>query len=290
MELPFSIERMGIYGAGLLGGSIGLAVKKQCPSVHITGIGRTQSHLRSALERNAIDDYCCTPSELNPDGFDLLILCTPVRMIPLNLKETVHAVKPGGLITDVGSTKLKIVSSCEEITGSKRRFIGSHPMAGSHQSGIEAASADLFAGKVCILTPTENTNDDALQNITAFWQWLGMDTIFMPPQQHDKLTARASHLPHLIASALCKIAETQGDDLIHILGDGFKDTTRIAGGDPNMWLHICLENPSELVQSLKEMQQVTADLLTWIETQDQDKLFMFLQQTQKWKRNSESKV
>lgn len=287
MNLPFPFQHIGIYGVGLLGGSLGLAIKQQCSNIKVTGIGRSEAKLQTAVDLHAIDEGCCDPSTLEHDSFDLLILCTPVKLIPQNMRESLHAVKTGGIISDVGSTKANLVSACEEIAGSKCHFIGSHPMAGSHQSGVEAAAADLFNGKTCILTPNEKSNQSALGHLTEFWQWLGMTTYTIPPQLHDQLTARSSHLPHLMSSILCRVAEGQGDDLVKILGDGFRDTTRTAAGDPTMWLNICLENREELVQSLQETQQVITDLMLWIEHEKQDKLLTFLQQTQQWKLHSD---
>lgn len=292
MNLPFPFRHIGIYGVGLLGGSLGLAIKQKCkdienPDITITGIGRSEAKLQTAVDLHSIDEYYCDPSKLENGSLDLLILCTPVGLIPQNMRESLHAVKPGGVITDVGSTKSTLVSACENIAGSQCHFIGSHPMAGSHHSGVEAAIAELFDGKVCILTPTEQPDQSVLGQLTAFWQWLGMTTYTMSPQLHDQLTARSSHLPHLMSSILCKVAEGQGDDLVKILGEGFRDTTRTAAGDPTMWLNICLENREELVQSLHEMQQVIADLMLWMEQEDQDKLLTFFQQTQQWKLRSE---
>lgn len=287
MNLPFPFQTIGIYGVGLLGGSLGLAIKQQCPDISITGIGRTEAKLQKAVDLHAIDDYCCDPSTLKQESLDLLILCTPVRLIPQNLSDVLHAVKPNGIISDVGSTKTNLVKACVDLVGSHCHFIGSHPMAGSHHSGVEAACANLFDEKVCIITPNEDTDQAALESLTQFWRWLGMTTYAMSPQLHDQLTARSSHLPHMMAAVLCRVAEGQGDDLVKILGDGFRDTTRVAAGDPTLWLNICLENRDELVQSLREAQQVILDLMQWIETEEQDKLQLFLQQTQAWKQRSE---
>ncbi len=287
MNLPFPIKHIGIYGVGLLGGSLGKAVKHLYPSCKITGIGRSKEKLDKAVELHAIDERCCNPPFLPQDQLDLLVLCTPVNLIATHLRETIHAVKPNGFITDVGSTKSLLVQACENATPHNKYFIGSHPMAGSHESGIEAARHDLFTGKVCIVTPTKNSHEDAARQIISFWQGLGMRPLSLPPNVHDQLTARSSHLPHLMAAALCKVAEQQDGELVNIIGDGFRDTTRIAAGDPNIWLNICLENRLELVQSLEEMKQVVGNLQTWIQNEDHDSLETFLRQTQAWKLQSE---
>jgi len=268
---------------GLLGGSLGLALKTVSPTVEIVGIGRSEQRLQLAQDRNAIDAWTCQPDSINPP-LDALVVCTPVRLAAQTIRTTLPSLKPDALITDVGSTKATLVHACEDQTNGRARFVGSHPMAGSHESGILAAKADLFEDKICIVTETESSDPDAVEAISKLWRSIGMRVVRMTPEEHDRLTAFSSHLPHLTASALCQTARAIGETIEPVLGTGFHDTTRIAAGDPTMWLDICFENRERILDSIDSMTSVLGGLRRSLETKDEGAVLEFLRSAYEWKK------
>lgn len=281
-NFTYPFERIGIYGVGLLGGSLGMAIKRRWPKAHVTGIGRSVHRLAEAVRRNAIDAFTCDPNTISR-SLDFLVICTPVRVVHEHFEHTLPAMRDGALITDVGSAKADIVRRCEAIAGARCRFVGSHPMAGSHQTGIEAARADLFEERVCVLTPTARTDSFACDQVASFWEDIGMRVVSMPPEQHDRLTARSSHLPHLAASALCQVARRQGDAIRPVIGKGFDDSTRIAAGDSGLWVDICVDNRAEILQALREYRDEVDLLINALENNNEDALYVFLEAAQTWK-------
>ncbi|MEW6237046.1 MAG: prephenate dehydrogenase/arogenate dehydrogenase family protein [Candidatus Omnitrophota bacterium] len=277
-------HRIGIYGIGLLGGSLGMALKALHPDAAIIGIGRSPERLEEAKRLGAVDSYTCEPGKIDPP-LDLLVICTPVRMVPGHLEQTLASMNPGAVATDVGSTKADVVRRCEEIAGNRIRFIGSHPIAGSHKTGVGAAQKDLFENKVCVVTETERTDPAALEAVCELWRSIGMRVTRLTPEIHDFLLARSSHLPHLAASALCHVIQKAGPEIEPVLGTGFRDATRIAAGDPGMWLDICMENQKEILDSLASLRDVLDDIRRWLETGDEKAIYAFLQQAQDWKHS-----
>jgi prephenate dehydrogenase len=194
-------SRLSILGVGLLGGSIGLAVKSVASDCKVIGYGHRRTTLDTALSTGAIDEGYDDIASAVRDA-DLVILCTPVGLFDSLLAELAPHLKPGALITDVGSTKRSIVRSAERLMPAHAHFIGSHPMAGSEKRGVEFARTDLFRQAICITTPTPRTSADALERIEGFWRELGMRLIRLSPQEHDRLLAEVSHLPHALAAAM----------------------------------------------------------------------------------------
>ena len=201
------LHRITIWGVGLIGGSIGLALKKNGFQGQRVGLGRNIGRLENALARDAVD---VVTTEVK-DGIresDLVVLCTPVELIPVLVQRIAESVAPQHriVLTDAGSTKSVLVQSVEECLqahGSDTlSFIGGHPMAGSHETGVEAACATLFENAKCILTPTDNSDPDALQLVKSLWEFVGAVPSLLSPETHDQLIGAASHLPHLIASIL----------------------------------------------------------------------------------------
>ena len=242
-------KRLSVLGVGLLGGSIGLAVKSLISSCRVVGYGHRTSTLRAALERGALDDAYDHAAEA-VRGADLVILCTPVGLLGPLLEEIAPALEPGAIVTDVGSTKRSIVARAARVLPAGRganaaRFVGSHPMAGSEKRGVQYASADLFKDAVCITTPDGETDGAALENVESFWRLLGMRVRRLSPDDHDRLIADVSHLPHALAAALVSM---QADEGIDLCGRGFLDSTRIAAGDGVLWRDILLDNRDNLLR------------------------------------------
>lgn len=241
------IKRIAIIGVGLLGGSIGLALRAAGFTGTRVGIGRRAVSLAKALECEAIDETSLDPAE-GVAGAGLVILCTPLSRYEPLLQTIAPALEADTYVTDVGSTKAAVVRQAEKLLPSHVRFVGSHPMAGSEKTGVEYARADLFEDALCLVTPTAHTAPETIEAITIFWQKLGGRTQLVNPGRHDQLLARVSHLPHALAAALVCLA--QADDAIEVAGPGFADTTRIASGDPAMWTDILRSNRNELVRSV----------------------------------------
>jgi prephenate dehydrogenase len=258
--VPF--ERIAILGVGLLGGSLGLAIKARGLAKHVVGYGHRATTLQTAQRIGAIDS-ASDDAPTAVAGCDLVVLCTPVGLFESLLKQIAPTLSTETLITDVGSTKRSIVASAERLLPDPEKFVGSHPMAGSEKRGVEFARADLFTNALCITTPTANTNPDALFNIEAFWRELGMRTTRLSPDEHDRLLALVSHLPHAVAAALVAV---QNDQSLNLAGKGFLDSTRIAGGDPGLWRDIFLDNRDYLNAAIDLLKVRLTDLQRMLQT------------------------
>jgi len=243
-------RQMTILGVGLLGGSLGLAARSAFPQCKIIGYGHRRQTLEKAIEIGAIDAPETDPAA-SVEGSDLVILCTPVGIFESLLKQIGPSLSAGALVTDVGSTKRSVANLAESILPKNVDFIASHPIAGSEKRGVEFSRADLFANQLCILTPTAKTNPKVLDKMEGFWRSLAMRIVRINPEDHDRLLADVSHLPHLLAAALVAMQEDAGLDLC---GKGFLDTTRIAGGDGGLWRDIFLDNADNLKAGLRRLQ------------------------------------
>jgi prephenate dehydrogenase len=267
-----NLHRLSILGVGLLGGSLGLAVKKAFSDCRVMGYGHRPDSLDRALAMGAIDESSADPVRA-VEGADLVVLCTPVQTIGPLLRQVAPALKPGAIVTDVGSTKRSIVRAAREGLGKNVRFVGSHPMAGSEKRGVEFARPDLFAGAVCILTPHPNDDPDTVGDVERFWQAVGMKTTRLSPDEHDHLLACVSHLPHALAAALVSM---QPDDALGLAGNGFRDVTRIAAGDPGLWRDILVDNADEVRRSLRSFRAGLDELDAALEAADAAAVEAFL--------------
>src|SRR5579859_5376267 len=219
------VRRLSILGMGLLGGSLGLAVKSRLTGCFVAGYAHRNGTLDAALDMGAMDQGFGDPAEAVRSA-DLVVLCTPVLMISPLLRQIATSLSDGAVVTDVGSTKRSIVRDGEEIlAGTGRHFVGSHPMAGSEKRGVQYAKADLYEGAVCITTPTGRTDPAALEKVEAFWESLGMRLTRIEPDRHDQLLSDVSHLPHAVAGALVAM---QDERALEVCGKGFLDLTRIS--------------------------------------------------------------
>lgn len=249
-------KKVTIIGAGLIGGSIGMAIRKKGLADEVWGLTRHLNSLKAAKEKGVVDRITLDLEEA-VTGADLIIIAVPVLSIPKIAREIIRFVKMGAIITDVGSAKGKIVSEVERIVKDKAFFVGAHPMAGSEKKGVGLARADLFTGAPLIITKTKNTKRTALKKILELWRFLDAKVIIMKPVQHDRAIAAISHLPHLVATALVNITERNE---LGVAGAGFKDTTRIAAGDPIMWRDICLANKKEIIDSIERFEKELSEL------------------------------
>ena len=237
-------RKMTVVGVGLLGASLAKACKERGLVEEIVGHGRNRENLEKAKSLKIIDHYCADLSEAVNDA-DLIVLCTPVSTIVPLIKNMISEIRPGTLITDVGSVKDPVGSEADKLIPDGN-FVGSHPIAGGENSGLEASTADLYQDAKCIVTPTEATNKTALEKINALWQAVGMNVIRLSAEEHDFIFGAVSHLPHIVAYALMNTLgalRTKDDrEVTAFSGAGLKDITRIASSDPVMWRDICLSN------------------------------------------------
>ncbi len=278
MNKPF-YEQIAIIGAGMMGTSLGLAIKKKGLCGKIIGIDRNFDNLKTARALSAIDSY----TDCLKDGITeavLVIFATPVLATFEIAKRIVYAVRKDAIITDIGSTKGEIVNKMTELFRGHSNYIGSHPVTGTEKSGAINAVDGLYENKKCIITPTDRTEQFAVEAITRFWESLGSDVIVMDPYEHDRVMAMVSHLPHIIAYALIGcIMEHQntGDAIIKYAGGGLKDYTRIAGSDPVMWKDIFVTNSKEILNSIDRFSRTIESLSRMIREKDTKGIREFLE-------------
>lgn len=265
------LTRVIIVGVGLLGSSLGLALKQRSLAQTVCGVDPLQQHLDLAQERGAIDfgrtelssipplipplSQPCQPlNGLAQEPDELVVVCTPVRLIAPTIlalaQEKGHRPR---FITDVGSTKLSILRAIKDLLPPHLHYLGSHPITGSEQSGPSAARADLFAGTLTVLTPRENQPMGDTAFLERFWNALGSTVLQTPPDVHDQVLARTSHFPHLLATLLVQMLKP-GDSLM--VGPGFRSTSRLASGNVQLWRDIFMDNRDEVLQSVQQFRSL----------------------------------
>lgn len=260
-------RKITIVGVGLLGGSLGLAIKKRLLAGEVAGFVRRAASVAECKKARAVDSCARDLAEAVADA-DLIILCTPLAQMQSLLKEMLPSIKRGAIVTDVGSVKATVVKELEGLVAKAGgHFIGSHPMAGAEKTGVAAARANLFENAMCVVTPTKKSNSTALRRTEQFWKTLGARVTRLTPEMHDELVARSSHLPHVTAATLANLVLNPANPKAQPLlcANGFRDTTRIASGSPEMWRDIALANRKNLgkaiakfIAELKKVQTVLA--------------------------------
>jgi len=274
------LEKVTIIGLGLLGGSVGLAIDRVFPHIKRVGFSHRQVTRSKALEAEVVDLVCDNAAEAVRDA-DLVILASPIGTFNDLMGQMADHLRDTAVVTDVGSTKVLPVRWGQKKLKGKAEFLGSHPMAGSEQRGVEFSRADLFDGSHCILTPTEDTKKSTVKLLSDFWEALGMRVCQMSPSEHDKVLARISHLPHVLAAALINCSDL---DQMMLCGKGFLDTTRIASGPAGVWRDILLANASNgaaaVGRLIRELQKVQKTL----KEKDEKRIVQMLTKAQQ-KRN-----
>ncbi|MFN8543347.1 MAG: prephenate dehydrogenase/arogenate dehydrogenase family protein [Candidatus Binatia bacterium] len=252
--MPQRFERITIAGVGLIGGSFALAVRAAGLAGEIVGYGRTIASLEAARALGLIDRIAADPAEA-VRGAELIVLAAPVgALVELAERFRPHA-RPGALLTDIGSVKGSVVTALEAAWKGIGPVVGSHPIAGSEAWGPAAARADLFRGRLCVLTPTAATDPTALARLRDLWEAVGARVEEMAPAVHDAILARVSHLPHLVAFALvaaAAAARADGHRVLAYAGSGFRDTTRVAASRAEVWRDIALANGPALLDAVAE--------------------------------------
>lgn len=282
------LNKVVIYGVGLIGGSFALALKKARAAGHIVGIGRTQSSLVTAKELGIIDEIGTSVQQAMRQA-DLVLVAAPVAQTGWILSEMAPYLEPDTVVTDAGSTKSGVVAVARAALGGKSsQFVPGHPIAGAEKNGPEAATEELYAGKKVVLTPLSDNPDDAVARVAAAWEAAGATIHTLSPEEHDRVFASVSHLPHLLAYALVDdIARKEhADTLFAYAASGFRDFTRIAASSPEMWRDIAMANKDALLSELDAYTAQLATLRQALSEGDADSLYkMFAnaqQARQKW--------
>ncbi|MCE5314144.1 MAG: prephenate dehydrogenase [Armatimonadota bacterium] len=279
-EDNFIFDTIAIVGVGLIGGSLGMAVKKRRLARRVVGIGRTEQKLMRAKILGAIDHYSMD-IEKGAEDADLVVVCTPVSLIAPTLQRMAASFKAGAIVTDVGSTKSEVVRQAESVLPEGVHFVGGHPMAGSEQAGVEAAFADLFLGATYVFTPGGNTDFNALGRLTELADAIGSNVEIMTPDDHDRATAIISHLPHVMSAALLGIAEQaqhESGKVFALAAGSFRDLTRISDSSPELWRDIVFTNKSALLQAIGMLQGSMADFKLALIENDEEAVMRFFEQ------------
>ena len=255
--------RLTIVGTGLIGASVGMAARS-LPDTHVIGFDASAAHVDLALERGAIDEGAASLEEAVRGG-EVVLIATPVDRIADVCEEIAPYVGVHTVVTDVGSAKAEVVARADGLLGG--RFVGGHPMAGSERHGPQAGDGTLFEGASWILTPTSQTSSHSYRTVAELAGGLGAIPVALDPQVHDALLARLSHLPQLAASALVEVAAGSGDGeaLLGLAASGFRDVTRIAASDPDMWVAILRANRQAVIESLTGLEGVLSQLRSDLE-------------------------
>lgn len=247
-------DQVAIFGVGLIGGSLGMALKKHGLANQVIGFDVDQENIELAIELQAIDQGYINIQESLLSKVDLVVLAAPITVNVEILKTIKPYLKPGVVITDVGSTKAEFVAECEALLGSDYFFVGGHPMAGAEIAGVKGADPYLFENAIYILTPTKLANKKATAQLQDLFQQVGARVMLIDPDEHDFVVAAISHLPHLVASTLVNaVAEIERQHPLSLVlaAGGFRDTTRIASGDPELWKDICFSNKEKLLKVIE---------------------------------------
>jgi len=271
-------DKVAIIGVGLLGGSIGLALKANGICRNVVGLGRSRASIEAAFEKGAIDEAVDDLSEATT-GADLIVVCTPAGSVAGIIAELESIFEEDCIITDVGSTKLAIVDAVEQLPRIGPRFVGRHPLEKKKKKGVQYASANLFDGATVLLTRTSSTDPVVAEVVGEMWESVGGRVVELGAKVHDRIMARTSHLPHIVASLLVAglraLSEEQGD----LVGKGFLDTTRIASSDPEMWADICMTNPEEIREALVMLRNDLETFEMYLTEGEYERILDFLRST-----------
>jgi len=283
-----TFEKVCIVGLGLIGGSIGLAIKRSNISNQITGYARSNSTLERAIELGLVDSVKNNLQDA-VNNSDLVILATPLSTFRELVEEMSPFLKKGCIITDTGSAKLTVIEDLKDILPNGVEFVPGHPIAGTEESGPDAGFAELFDNRWCILTPTEDNSINAVDLVKGFWESIGSKVEIMDPMHHDKVLAITSHIPHLIAFNIVgtanNLANVTEKEVVKYSAGGFRDFTRIAASDPKMWSDIFTYNSDAVLEMLDLFSNDLAKLKAAVIKKDSDLLFSNFEKTREVRKN-----
>jgi prephenate dehydrogenase len=270
--------RIGILGTGLIGGSLGLALRGEGAAGKVIGYDADAAMLAQALERGAIEEAAGGVAELAA-ACDLVFVAVPVRAIPAALARAAPALRPGTTLSDVGSVKERVVEAARDILPPGCHFIGGHPLAGSEQRVVGFADPQLFRDAYYVLTPSGECDAEAYSRLHALLTSLGARVIAMEPRQHDRAVSVISHLPHVMAMSLMNVALERAEEfpLLRLAAGGFRDMTRIAASDAGLWLDILMENREAVKESLGECVTAMLRIATMLDVGEEEELVRWMQ-------------
>jgi len=267
------INKLTIFGVGLIGGSLALALKKAGYCNEIVGCSRSEEHLQRAVDLGVIDSYSLDPEQA-VQGADMILLAVPMRAFPAILNTIASHIEEDAIITDAGSAKGSVITATKAAFNGvlPPNFVAGHPIAGREKSSVEAAIEDLYIDHKVILTPTEETSNETVSKVREMWQVAGAKVETLPVKQHDDVLAATSHLPHILAYSLVNTLSKSeyGDAVFDYAAGGFKSFSRIASSDPIMWRDICLENKTAILSALDKFQLDLAELSDAIRDDDSE--------------------
>jgi prephenate dehydrogenase len=277
MSNQILVPKLAIIGVGLIGGSLSLALKAAGVVGEVVGIGRGLANLEKALELGVVDSYTQDPVAGVADA-DLVFLATPVLTLTEMAARVLPHMKPGSVLTDGGSVKGSVARAIEPLVPPGIHFVPGHPIAGTENSGAEAAFATLYRGRRCILTPTFRTDPGALQLVRRVWETAGSEVVEMDVEKHDRILGAISHLPHMVAYSLVNAVRSYDryeENILEYSAGGFRDFTRIASSDPTMWRDIALTNREALLEMIERFEASLAELKEDIRGEKGDRLYDF---------------
>jgi prephenate dehydrogenase len=272
-------RKVTVVGVGLLGGSVGLALKQRRLADQVVGFVRRRTGIRRCLKVDAVDVATCDIKRAVA-GAEIVVICTPVAQMRAVTLQMLPFLSPGVVVTDVGSVKGSVVRDLHPLlTKAGASFVGSHPMAGSEKSGVEAATPDLFSGALCVVTPSPISKSKATKMVKQFWEQLGARVLRLAPDVHDRFVAVSSHLPQMLASALAGFVldPTRPKAQRALCASGFRDTTRLASSSPEMWRDIAMANRRNLVPMLGEFTKELLKLRRALAKNEPEAVFNFFQ-------------
>ena len=264
------IKKLVIFGVGLIGGSLALALRQANYCQTIVGCSRNAEHLQTAVDLGVIDSFTTDPQAAVQEA-DMVLLAVPMGAMRRLLEQIKPALPSNAILTDAGSTKGSVVAEVEQVFGKDySRFVPGHPIAGREKSGVEAAIADLYINKRVILTPLAHTDAEAVAKVAMMWKVTGAILEHMPVQLHDQVLAATSHLPHILAFSLVDtlLNLPMREDIFRYAAGGFRDFTRIASSDPVMWRDICLTNKDAILDVIGKLQADLSEFSAMIADQD----------------------
>jgi prephenate dehydrogenase len=279
-------EKTTILGVGLIGASLALSMKEMSLTGHVAGHGRNEENLKKAKERGIIDSYDLDAAKACEDA-DLIVFATPVGTFKSLVKAVRGSLKKGMVVTDVGSVKGSLAYDIDGLMPEGVHYVACHPIAGSEQTGIDTARADLFKGKLCIITRTPNIEEESFNKVWGLWSTLGSKVELMDPEEHDHIFGLVSHLPHVAAYALMNAIADVDAGCLKYAGEGFKDSTRIAASSPALWRDICAFNSDNLIKALDILKSNIEGIAAYLREGDYEAIEETFKQASRLRRQIE---
>ncbi|MDH3346391.1 MAG: prephenate dehydrogenase, partial [Kiritimatiellaceae bacterium] len=271
-------QNIAILGIGLMGASLSLGLKKRGFSGRIFGYARREETRLQALESGVVDAVFDDAADAVRES-DIVVVCVPIWTIAQLSKQIIPVLKPGAVVTDVGSTKSELLKTMEPLfKKSEAHFVGSHPIAGSEKTGLDAGNPDLYDGRLTVVCSSTDTPEDAKQVVCELWRGAGSEVVEMSPSEHDAMLASTSHLPHMVAAALARsVADGDPSKKADFCGTGFKDTTRVASGSADMWVDIIDTNRVALEAELDRFHEELQGLISILRSGNGDDIRKWLE-------------